>query len=124
MLKLPKTYNDIVIYINIDGLPLFIGSRVGQWPILMTIKGCKYPKPLPIAIFCEIGKPPLTKLLESLVNELKSLRIMYHRIHNQFVKVVGNVFIADAPARAQCVVGHSSQLGCGYCRIVGEYVMD
>ena len=64
MLKLPKTYNDIVIYINVDGLPLFKGSRVGLWPILMTIKGCKYPKPLPIAIFCGIVKPPLTKFLE------------------------------------------------------------
>ena len=41
MLKLPMTYNDIVIYINVDGLPLFKGSRVGLWPILMTIKGCK-----------------------------------------------------------------------------------
>ena len=92
----------------------------------MTIKGCKYPKPLPIAIFCGIGKPPLTKFFESLVNELKSLRSMYHRIHNQFVKVVGNVFIADAPERTylQCVVGHSAKLSCGYCRIVGEYVMD
>ena len=102
-----RTACDIVIYINVDGLPLFKGSRVGLRLILMTIKGCKYHKPLPIAVFCGIGKPPLTKFLESLVNELKSLRSMYHRIHNQFVKVVGNVFIADAPARAylQCVVG-------------------
>ena len=33
MLKLPKTYNDIVIYINVDGLPLFKAGVANLQPV-------------------------------------------------------------------------------------------
>ncbi len=126
LLHLKNLFNDLVIYINIDGVPLFKSSKLGLWPILMSIKGSIYPKPLPIAVFCGIGKPPLDTFINKLVSELSYLRETYVGINNKFIKIVQNIFIADAPARAylQCINGHTAKVGCGYCRIQGTFITD
>ncbi len=119
-----EKYNNIVVHINIDGLPLFKSSTLGLWPILMTIKNCTYPKPLPIGVFCGFGKPPLQEFISNLVTDLKTLTSSYTLCCNYHIKITNVVFIADAPARAflQGIVGHNGKFGCGYCKIEGQYI--
>jgi hypothetical protein len=51
-----------------DGMPLFKSSKIELWPILFKLKNCTYTRPLPIAIFCGIGKPDLLPFLEQLAD--------------------------------------------------------
>ena len=120
-LKLQNSVNMLTLHINIDGLPLFRSSNLNLWPMLMTIKESSYFKPLPIAVFCGIGKPNLHNYLSKLVSELLLLKKEIATICTFRVMVKDVVFICDAPARAylQCIYGHSASYGCGYCRING-----
>jgi hypothetical protein len=105
--------------LNIDGLPLYKSSSLSLWPILCTIADVV--RPLPLAVFCGIGKPDLDVFMKNLCEELHLLKdegfvYMGCRI------VVGHVLlVCDAPARSylQCVKGHGSYQGCAYCQITG-----
>ena len=66
-LVLKDVFTNLTLQINVDGLPLFKSSQKGLLPILMMIKHCKYPKPLPLAVFCGVGKPPLNEFICKLV---------------------------------------------------------
>ncbi|MCL4140079.1 UNVERIFIED_CONTAM: hypothetical protein GTU68_050899 [Idotea baltica] len=90
----------------------------------MIVKG--YCRPLPIAIFCGIGKPDLSSFLTKLCAELTLFTTCGVFILNQVVKISGIQFICDAPARSylQCIKGHSGYYGCGYCRQKGLYLED
>jgi hypothetical protein len=109
----------IPIKINIDGLPLFKSSNVGLWPILCVIANIA--TPLPLCLFCGLGKPDLVSFIGPLCDELKELcSVGFVYKHCQIV-ISSVLFICDAPARAyvQCIQGHNSKVGCGYCRICG-----
>ena len=60
------------IQINVDGLPLYKSSRVNIWPILKKIDG--YKQPLPVALFCGIGKPELEPFMTQLCQEIQWLK--------------------------------------------------
>ena len=121
-LNLKRCVNLLTIHVNVDGLPLFKSSNLNLWPILMTIKESSYPKPLPIAMYCGLGKPKLIDFLSKLVSEVEKLKTDITEICGFPVLVKDVVFICDAPARSflQCICGHSAALGCSYCRIVGR----
>lgn len=120
-LKLKDCVNMLTLHINVDGLPLFRSSNLNLWPILMTIKESSYLKPLPVAVYCGLGKPKLHDFVSKLVSELQQLKNGFVTICNFAVSIKDVVFICDAPARTylQCTFGHSASFGCSYCRIVG-----
>jgi hypothetical protein len=107
------------IKINVDGLPLFKSSLVSLWPILCSIGNVA--RPLPLGLFCGIGKPDLDVFLRSLCAELDELMTTGFVASGCHFTIQNVVFICDAPARAflQCVKSHTSKDGCGYCRIKG-----
>lgn len=121
-LVLKNTVNTLNIQINIDGLPLFHSSNLNLWPVLMMIKESTYPKPLPLAVFCGVGKPKLEALIGKFVSEVKRLQDCIHNVCGFDITIRNVVFICDAPARAyvQCIYGHSASVGCSYCRISGQ----
>jgi hypothetical protein len=105
--------------LSIDGLPLYKSSIMSLWPILCTIADVV--RPLPLAVFCGIGKPDLDVFLKNLCEELHILKADGF-FHMGCQIVVGHVLlVCDAPARAylQCVKGHNSYQGCAYCQITG-----
>jgi hypothetical protein len=113
-----KTFN-FSIKVNMDGVPLFKSSHTALWPILIQISG--YNRPLPVAVFCGIGKPDLHLYLDKFCEELRLLKIEGMVINNIFFHLTDIIVIADAPARAfvQGILGHNAFLGCGWCRQVG-----
>jgi hypothetical protein len=108
------------IKINIDGLPLFKSSRLTLWPILIQLSNCS--RVVPIALFCGTGKPDLLVYCQQLIDEIRSLKTGII-IKNIFVKLGTVVVIADTPARTylQCIKGHTSYVGCSWCRQNGSY---
>jgi hypothetical protein len=124
LLKTSGFFHELKIKINIDGLPLFKSSPVNLWPILMQIEGIHCP--LPVAVFCGIGKPKLEKLVGQLCAELTELMTDGWLHDGVLFKVCKTLFICDAPARSflQCIKGHSGYFGCGYCTQEGIYAYD
>lgn len=110
------------IKINVDGLPLYKSSSVNLWPILMIIENIS--SPLPLGIFCGIGKPELTSFLKKMCEELKHLKEEGFWYRDVCVRLNRICFVCDAPARAflQCIVSHTGYNGCGYCRQEGQRV--
>lgn len=109
------------LQINVDGLPLYKSSQVTLWPILCKIENVM--RPLPLALFCGVGKPDLTEFLKRLCEELHEFMTTGF-VYNGCCFVVSKViFVCDAPARAfiQRIQGHTSKAGCGYCRVMGEW---
>ena len=109
----------IDLLINVDGLPLFKSSPVCLWPILMLISG--FNKPLPIAVFCGIGKPNLESFINMLSSELLDLKQNGFLYDSLTFKVRNITFTCDTPARCflQCIKSFSGYFGCGYCRQKG-----
>jgi len=113
----------VSLKINIDGLPLFKSSKVCLWPITMHINESTYSKPLPIAVFCGVSKPPLEKFIQPLVDELSSVLTTPLKLNEVVsVSIKSIIFICDAPARSflQCIKNHNGYFGCGYCTQKGE----
>lgn len=112
---------DLKLQINFDGLPLYRSSPINLWPILLKIDGVD--SPLPVGLFCGIGKPNLDIFLADLSCELRSLLTDGIIIEKTIFKTKSDdiVFVCDAPARAyfQGIKGHNAFEGCGYCRQVG-----
>ena len=105
--------------ISIDGLPLYKSSNLNLWPILCTIGDVA--RPMPIAVFCGIGKPDLQTFVKKLCEELHFLKTVGFTYLGYNVHVGNVLFVCDAPARAylQCVKGHNSYHGCSYCQVTG-----
>ena len=110
--------------INIDGLPLFRSSRINLWPILVQVTG--FLQPLPVAVFCGFGKPELLPFITRLKEELLEIRKDGINFEEHVINLGKVLFIADTPARCfiQCISGHNSYHGCGWCRQIGTYNRD
>jgi hypothetical protein len=107
------------VKINIDGLPLYRASRIGLWTILMLVESVRYP--VPLGVFCGIGKPNLVPFLENLAQELKDMMSVGFMHHSWHIKLNNCIFICDTPARAfvQSVTSHTGYFGCMWCRQKG-----
>lgn len=123
LLNLSNSINDLTVYINIDGLPLFRSSNTGLWTILMKIKNSLFLKPLPLAVYCGVGKPDLSSFISKMTEELAKLSTSQFNVEHISFQLKRIFFICDAPARAfiQCVKGHSAKDGCSYCNIQGIF---
>ena len=107
---------------NIDGLPLYKSSGLNMWPILMKIDSVF--RPMPVAVFLGNGKPILSKFLEKLVGELKTITSFGLVCGSYIVKFAKILFVCDAPAKSYIceIMGHTSKNGCPYCNSVGKLV--
>lgn len=112
------------IKVNIDGLPLYRNSKINLWPILIVIQDIT--RPLPVSVFCGIGKPEIRSYMQSFVTEISELKSVGCLFQGATLYLRNVLFICDAPARAhvQCIKYHSGFYGCGYCIQKGEYVSD
>jgi len=113
------------VHINIDGLPLYKSSNCTLWPILLRFEG--YSRPLPIAVYCGVGKPDVVLFVHNFLNELhvfKNIGLLLNNGVPIFMDQI--VFLCDAPARAhlQCIKGHNGYAGCGYCRQRGSILAN
>lgn len=116
-------HGEIVIDINIDGIPLSKSSEKHFWPILGKFRDLKYP--FVIAVYLGSGKPnDVNVFLEEFVAEVANLQengfewsdgtIYQFRIDN---------FVLDAEARSfvkQCVA-HGGYYACEKCIVRGTY---
>jgi hypothetical protein len=114
----------IDLSMNIDGLPLFKSSRINIWPILMSVN--KALQPLPVAVFCGIGKPNLLVFLSQFCAELTNLTDNGFSFQEMLIKIRKVIFICDSPARSFLLntKGHASFNGCHWCRQVGYFSHD
>lgn len=66
----PKT---ISLNINMNGLPIFNSSKTEFWPILFNVYEMPNLPPVPIGIFCGVGKCDLGAFLTPFVDEMKEI---------------------------------------------------
>ena len=120
------TSGKINLKFNFDGLPLFRSSFMNVWPILMIIENCAFRFPLPVAVYCGLGKPDVDHYLKEFTEEMTRLK-QYNFFYNGVSLIIERLlFICDVPARAmiQCINLYNAYYGCGYCRQKGSYVED
>lgn len=91
----------ISLNINIDGLPIFKGSKTVFWPVLFKIKEMPHIESMVIGIYSGPGKcleveSFLTPFVDEMINVMENgITINSHKI-----TVSINCFICDSPARA------------------------
>ncbi len=117
---------EIVVDINIDGLPLYKSSSINFWPILGCVEG-KQETPFIIGVFCGHEKPGcLDEFLGDFAKEVSDLtrrKLEYNgKCHNFRI----GKLILDAPARAfvKCCKSHTGYFGCEKCTQEGDYFKD
>lgn len=118
-----QTFNEILIDINIDGLPLFKSSAQRFWPILGKLVKSKN-EPFIIAIFKGNQDPAMNDLLNHFVREMADLQRNGYIRNGVSYKLSIRHYILDAPARAKvkCCIEHGGYCACEKCEVVGEYI--
>ena len=111
--------NQLQLFFNVDGVPLFRSSSKQFWPILCAacIDGV-ITKPFVVAVFCGCSKPVSADVfLSDFVTELSHLQQSGVCFGENIVQICVKGFICDAPARAfiKCIKGHSGYYACERC---------
>ncbi|EZA56766.1 hypothetical protein X777_03231 [Ooceraea biroi] len=116
-------FQEIVIDINIDGLPLHKSSPVRFWPILGRLVKTKN-EPFIIALFKGRVDPNVKDFLEPFVREVGHLVRNGYINNDNIYKFSIRHYILDAPARAKvkCCVEHGGYYACEKCEVVGEWI--
>lgn len=113
----------IVLFINIDGLPIFKSSNINLWPILIRFNPFK---PIAVAFFCGKSKPPFNEFVRDFVIEMNHLinnGIVYNNVHRP---VSLFCFTCDAPARSglKATIQHTGYYACERCDVKGVSVRN
>lgn len=91
----------ISLNINVDGLPIFKGSKTVFWPILFKIKEMPQIKSMVIGIYCGQSKClNVESYLTPFVDEMMEIMENGINMNSHKVNVSINCFICDSPARA------------------------
>lgn len=86
---------------NIDGLPLFRGSKNQFWPILCLVDNIRESKPFIVGIYFGESKPAsIDDFFSKFVDEMVQLLNDGIIINEKNIAVVIKCFICDSPARA------------------------
>lgn len=122
VIELPK---NIMLDINIDGLPLFNSSRTQLWPILLRVSNvCSRPV-FPVGIFVGKSKPSsCDEFLQKVVEEFSFYMENGLEIDGDLYTIEIRAVLCDAPARA-FITGtpsHTSCHGCSKCIQVGKKI--
>ena len=111
---------EILLDINIDGLPIFNSKNISVWPIQMSVATPGFDnRPFVAGMFCGGAKPSDQDFLKKIIQELQHLRasgLNGWSIRERFV-------ICDAPARAliKGIVQFNGRYGCDNCEVRGLF---
>lgn len=118
--------NEILLNVNIDGLPLVKNSSSQFWPILAQIfSDEQYIQPIAIGIYHGMTKPKdVNQFLKYFVDEMILLHNEKLILYGKEVNVKIRCIICDAPARAfiSRVKQFNGYFGCHKCTQEGEYI--
>lgn len=115
-------YGEIVIDINIDGIPLSKSSELHFWPILGKFRDLQHP--FLIAVYFGSGKPEVNAFLKDFVAEVADLQERGFQWNDgtTYNFKIDN-FVLDAEARSfvkQCIA-HGDYYACEKCIVKGTY---
>lgn len=116
--------DEVILSINIDGLPLVKSSGSQLWPILGSIRNFYNKKPFLIGAFHGHKKPPSPDtFLKEFVEEAQNLQETGINFNGKNISFKIACYICDAPARAYicCIKNHTGYYGCSKCETRGEY---
>ncbi|XP_011686398.1 PREDICTED: uncharacterized protein LOC105449098 [Wasmannia auropunctata] len=116
--------DEVILSINIDGLPLVKSSNSQLWPILGSIRNFYNKKPFLIGAFHGYKKPPAPDIfLKKFVEEAQNLKENGFYYNKKIIPFKIACYICDAPARAYicCIKNHTGYYGCSKCETRGEY---
>ncbi|CAN8027011.1 unnamed protein product [Ixodes persulcatus] len=116
---------ELLIQVNIDGLPLYKSSNVGFWPVLCRLTNCGESTPFVVSLFCGRGKPPdLSSFVAPFLQEMEALIANGLFYKGSYVSVRLTAVICDAPARSfvKKVKGHTGYHGCERCNQRGLHL--
>lgn len=119
-----ERYNvqELLLDLNIDGLPLFKSSNTVLWPILGHFFNIPCSDVFLIGTYLGQGKPEnVNTYLQDLINEINKINVSGIQLNKINLRIKIRAFICDAPARSfLCqIVGHNSYYGCSKCEQVG-----
>ncbi|KYN01124.1 hypothetical protein ALC62_08079 [Cyphomyrmex costatus] len=116
-------FHEIIIDVNIDGLPLHKSTSVRFWPILGRLVKTKN-EPFIIALFKGKIDPTVQDFLEPFVREVDNLLQNGYTHNNIAYQFSIRHYILDAPARAKvkCCIEHGGYCACEKCEVVGEWI--
>ena len=92
--------NELILFLNIDGLPLFKSSKTTVWPVLGLICNFTPPKQFPITLTVGTTKPSNLEFLNEAINDLNNLIINGININDEHFNIRILNIICDAPAKA------------------------
>ncbi len=119
------TTREVLLDVNIDGIPLFKSSNITSWPILVRICNFGDKRPFPVSIFCGSSKPEnLNTFLSPFIGEMLALEKDGLLIGGVPFTVQIRAIICDAPARSfiKSIIGHGGKQRCERCDVKGKSV--
>lgn len=117
--------NNVIIDINIDGLPISKSTQKSLWPILEKIIDYPSITPFVIGIYHGNAKPnSLDTFLSPFIEEYVKLHEQGFMHNNQHITVTLRCIVCDSPARSY-VLGtkqFNGYFGCGKCIEEGDFI--
>lgn len=120
-------YDKIILFFNVDGLPLSKSSSSQLWPILVKVKISNMTEIFPAGIFFGKQKPvSAEEFLIHFIDELNSLIIEGILFRDKKIPVELKGIVCDAPARSFLTntKGHTGYFGCPRCITEGDHIND
>ena len=123
IMKCPLNIESIVLYLNIDGLPLFRSSKTSMWPVLCATSLGQQKIIFPDALCCGTGKPTNQNFLLGTIHELKDFLHAGLHVANRIIRVNLGAVVCDAPAIAmvKAIKLCSGYWGCDHCEQKGKW---
>lgn len=121
-LKLNHIFNDINIFINIDGAPIGLSSEKVLWPILCMDDKTRQVKI--VGIYFGTSKPDnVNEYLSPFIDETIKLVQNGFKVQDKTYNIKIQAFVCDSPAKAFIlnVKYHSGYHSCSKCTIEGEF---
>jgi len=118
-----EKYGNIIIDVNMDGLPIAKSVRLKFWPQLGLAQTDN--DPFFIGLYLGEWDPvDVHSHLNNFIIEVQSLLQHGYMRNNVIYPFILRNFILDAPARSlvKCCVGHNGYGVCEKCTVVGEYI--
>lgn len=115
---------EILLQLNVDGLPIYKSSGFQLWPILGMVKGTPDEKPFTIGVYAGTKKPdPVFEFLEEFVTEARHLEKNGIVVGDKTCNFGIHSIVCDAPARAliKNIKSHSGYNACERCTQKGEW---
>ena len=122
IMKCPLNIENIVLYLNADGLPLFRSSKTSMWPVLYATSLGQQKIIFPVALCCGTGKPTNLDFLLGTIHKLNDLHVGLH-VANRIIRVNLGAVVCDAPAKAmvKAIKLCSGYWGCDHCEQKGKW---